>query len=203
MKPARGPAKKLARGPVKGPSAADARAEQQARQRQQRAANQSALDAHFESGIPGRSLIIATWVATIVFAAAELIGVVTYSERHPGAGQQLAAVVALGLFALGLLAFCWAIYAGAQRSRTALFGIGGWFLLAGSAPRSVRLSLLASVGAQLTIGLVAASIRPFSELAFGTLVWVFGLAVCGVWGARFGHFAARPDPEPVTRARAR
>ena len=131
----------------KGPTAAEARAEQQARQRAERSADGLALAAHFEAGIPGRSLIIGSWVATAIFAISSFVGVVTFSERHPGAGQRLAAVVALGLFALGLLAFCWAIYAGAQRSRTSLFGIGGWFLLAGSAPRSVRVALLGSVAA--------------------------------------------------------
>jgi hypothetical protein len=36
----------------------------------------------------------------------------------------------------------------------------------------------------------------YSPLAFGILVPVFGLGLCGLWGARYGTFEPRPVPEP-------
>ncbi len=40
------------------------------------------------------------------------------------------------------------------------------------------------------------SIRLYSPLAFGFLVPVYGLGLCGLWGARYGTFEPRPVPEP-------
>ena len=36
---------------------------------------------------------------------------------------------------------------------------------------------------QLVAGIVTASIRPFTPLAFGTLVWIFGIGMMGLWTA--------------------
>jgi hypothetical protein len=72
-------------------------------------------------------------------------------------------------------------------------GIGGWFFLAGSAPGRIRAQLLGSVAAQVVIGIVAASVRPFSPLAFTTLCWLYGLGLAGWWGARHGDFAERVE----------
>jgi len=118
--------------------------------------------------------------------------VVDFDEHRLTTGLAASTVVSLGLFALGCVAFLVAIWAGAQRSRTHLMGIGGWFLLVGSAPTRVRLLLLGSVVAQVVIGIVAAAVRPFSPLAFATLCWVWGLGLAGWWGARHGDFPERP-----------
>lgn len=139
--------------------------------------------------------MIGTWVATALLVTGQTVGLLSrHGRAHPSSGEQFSALISLTLFGLGLLSFCWAIYAGAQRSRTSTFAVGGWFLLAGAAPTSIRVSLLGSVAAQMAVGIAAASIRPFSVLAYGTLVWLLGLGLCGVWGARYGFFPDRPDP---------
>lgn len=191
------PNSKQSAGKAKGPTAAELRAQQQAGQRQRRAADRSALEAHFQGGVPGQRIIIGTWVATALLAIGQTVGLLSsHGRAHPSGGEQIAALISLTLFGLGLVSFCFAIYAGAQRSRTSTFAVGGWFLLAGAAPTSTRASLLGSVAAQMAIGIAAASIRPFSVLAYGTLVWLLGLGLCGVWGARYGFFPDRPDPRP-------
>jgi hypothetical protein len=42
--------------------------------------------------------------------------------------------------------------------------------------------------------IATSSERPFTPLAFGLLVPMFGLACCGLWGAYHGTFPARSDP---------
>jgi hypothetical protein len=82
-----------------------------------------------------------------------------------------------------------------SRSRTESIGIGGLYFLAGSASKVVRVRLLGALTAQVVIAIVAASIRPFTSVAFGVLVPVFGLGLCGLWGARHGQFPARSVDE--------
>ena len=103
----------------------------------------------------------------------------------------LAAIVALGLFGIGGVVFLWAFAIAVERSRTDAIGIGGLYFLAGSAPTSVRYRLLSSLAVQVVVGLTTASIRPFTALAFGTLVPLYGLALAGLWGARHGRFESR------------
>jgi hypothetical protein len=141
----------------------------------------------------GRGLIIASWVGTLIFSATSIVAAIDVGESSMTFSQELATAVALGLFGLGCIGFVVAIVVGAQRSRSASMGIAGWFLLVGSAPRRVRWLLLGSTFVQLVVGIATASARPFTTLAFGTLVWVYGLAICGIWGARYGRFEPRPD----------
>jgi hypothetical protein len=79
-----------------------------------------------------------------------------------------------------------------NRSRTDAIGIGGLFFLAGDvAPDTVRRNLLAALAAQTGVALVTAAARPFTSLAFGVLVPVYGLALTGLWAARRGRFEPR------------
>jgi hypothetical protein len=108
-------------------------------------------------------------------------------------------VVDLGLFALGMVVFATAFFAGAARSRTHELGIGGWFFLLGdTAPRPVKLPLLGALAAQVVTAFATAGVRYPSTLAFGTLVPLLGLAWCGMWGARYGKFPPRVH-EPRSR----
>jgi hypothetical protein len=50
------------------------------------------------------------------------------------------------------------------------------------------------------IGLVTVPADVTNPVAFGVLVPIYGLGLAGLWGARHGHFAARP-PEPAARGR--
>ena len=176
-------------------SAAEARAAMQSRQQAQRSARRAALEPPSGEPMQGRGLIVASWVGTVTFASTSIVAAVGFRNAPTMFSQELATAVALGLFGLGCVGFVVAIVFGAQRSRTATMGIAGWFLLVGSAPRRVRWMLLGSTFTQLVVGIATASARPFTTLAFGTLVWVYGLAICGIWGARHGRF----DPRPVTR----
>ena len=66
--------------------------------------------------------------------------------------------------------------------------IAGLFLLAGHvAPRRVRRLLRVALAVQVVAVVAAASIRPFTEVAFGILAPMFGLGLMGLWGAPPRH----------------
>lgn len=176
-------------------SAAEARAAAEARQRGVRAQRQAELDAVFEGSTPGLRLIHATLALTVLFTGVSLLAVIDYRQFATAA-----AAVALGLFLAGVLLFPYVLWVGAQRSRDHTMGIGGWFFLAGTAPRDVQVQLLGALGVQTVVGIgsaiatvgVADSVGDqATKLAFGTLVPVFGLAVTGLWAARHGVFPPR------------
>ena len=133
-------------------------------------------------------IVRASWVGTAVFAITAVAAVVTRSATI------VAAAVALGLFAAGIGLFFWAYAVAVNRSRTDAIGIGGLFFLSGSAPRVVRIRLSAALAAQVVIAVVSASIRPYTAVAFGILVPMFGLGLMGLWGARHGEFPPRDAP---------
>jgi len=139
--------------------------------------------------VQGSGIIAASWIGTGVFVLSALVATV-----FPDGAGVVAATVSLVLFAIGCAVFLWAYFIAVQRSRTDLIGIGGLYFLQGSAPRTVRFRLLASLTVEVVVAVVTSSIRLYSPLAFGILVPVFGLGLCGLWGARFGTF----EPRPVT-----
>ncbi len=138
---------------------------------------------------PGRGVIRASWTGTGVLGAASLAGVVD-PDRLGG----LAAGVSLVLFAVGCVAFLVAYARAVVRSQAEEISVAGLFGLSGSAPKAVQRSLLLSVGAQTAIVVTAASIRPFTALAFGILAPVYGVGVAGLWGAAHGTFPPRHRP---------
>jgi hypothetical protein len=79
------------------------------------------------------------------------------------------------------------------RSRFDAIGIGGLYFLAGSAPAPVRRLLLGALAVQTVVAFATAGARPFSALAFGILVPMFGLGLSGRWGARYGNFDPRDE----------
>jgi hypothetical protein len=78
-----------------------------------------------------------------------------------------------------------------SRSRTDTIGIGGLYFLAGSAPRVPRFRLRLSFAVEIVVATASSSIRPFTPMAFGFLVPVYGLGLMGLWGARHGTFGPR------------
>lgn len=132
-------------------------------------------------------IVRASWLGTLVFAVTAVAAVLTRAATIP------AAAVALGLFAAGIGIFFWAYAVAVNRSRTDAIGIGGLFFLAGAetAPRPVKRALLASLTVQTVVALATAGARPFTTLAFGVLVPLYGLALTGLWGARHGRFGPR------------
>jgi hypothetical protein len=133
----------------------------------------------------GRPIVVWSWRGTVLFSVTAVAATVFDQLRW------LAAAVALTLFGVGCVVFLVAFALAVERSRTEAIGIGGLYFLAGSAPRSTQRHLLGSLAVQVVVGLATAAIRMFTSLAFGTLVPVFGLAMAGLWGARYGAFEPR------------
>jgi hypothetical protein len=137
-------------------------------------------------GFEGAAIVNAAWVGTGVF-----VGISILATIAPDALGGVAAVVDILLFFLGCAAFLWAYGRAVSRSRTDAIGIGGLFFLQGSAPKVVRDRMRLALALEVVTAVACASIRPFTSLAFGVLVPVYGLGLSGLWGARYGTFAAR------------
>ena len=154
------------------------------------------MDAHFGDRLPGTILMTLTAVVTAAFGVLAVAG-----AAAGGSVADLSGNVSLVIAAAGTALFLVALWDGAQRSRSATLGIGGWFFLAASAPRSAQVRLLAPLAVQTVVGIATAatafdpSAAVPTPLAFGTLVPIFGLAVCGIWGARYGYFPPRTDAD--------
>jgi hypothetical protein len=141
------------------------------------------------AGGGARTIVRASWAGTAVFAATAAAAVATPQARLP------AVAVAAALFAAGIGVFFWAYAIAVGRSRTDSIGIGGLFFLAGegTAPDpGHKKQLLASLATQAATALASAGARPFTTLAFGVLVPLYGLALTGLYGARHGRFGPRP-----------
>jgi len=100
-------------------------------------------------------------------------------------------VVDLVLFVAGCLAFVATLLRAADRSRREVLSLPGIWWLSGSAPAAIRRPLLVALGVEIVVALVTASVRPFTGLAFGVLVPVYGLGLVGLWAARMGTFPPR------------
>jgi hypothetical protein len=139
---------------------------------------------------PGIRFFQLSWVGTMAF-------VVTAgaAAASPSTFELAAVAVSLTLFFAGIVTMLWAFFIAVNRSRVDAIGVGGLYFGAGSTPKVVRWHLLGATAMQLVAGIVTASIRPFTPLAFGTLVWIFGIGMMGLWTARFGEF--EPTDEPV------
>jgi hypothetical protein len=156
---------------------------------------QSPSPSQTPSQTPSRSRIItASWVGTVVLAAASIGAVVSSST----AVRAAALAVDLAMFTGGAVVFLWAYAIAVSRSRTDEIGIGGLYFLAGSAPKDVRVNLLGSLAAQVVVALIAASVKPFTSVAFAVLALLWGLGLAGLWAARHGTFPARATkPKPA------
>ena len=167
-------------------SAADARAEVEAQKDVRRAELEAAFAARFGDARPGRGTVVADAVATGLLAVTGFLAAVA-----PTTFVGVYFVYSILCFLAGSVLFFLAMVRAAQRIRTDAIGIGGLFFLAGSAPGWARRQLLGLLAAQVVVAVVAASVRPFTPLAFGTLAPMLGLGVCGWWSARFGIFGPR------------
>jgi hypothetical protein len=128
------------------------------------------------------------WVGTATFAVTAVA-----AAAVPGLFAVAALVVAGVLFAAGCVAFLWAYATAVGRSRAEQVSVVAVYLLTGkTAPPDVRRSLLGALGVQVAVALGTAIARPYTSLAAGTLVPMFGLGLCGLWGARHGTFPPRP-----------
>ena len=130
----------------------------------------------------------ASWAGTAVFAATAIAAAAAPEPFTP-----VALATAIVLFAGGCGIFLWAFVLVAARSRTDLMEQAQiWFLTGPPTPPDVRRSLLGALAVQVVVGLATAGARPYTSLAAGVLVPMWGLGLCGLWAARHGVFPARP-----------
>ena len=138
----------------------------------------------------------ASWIGTGVFVATAVAAAAVPSTFEPEA-----LAVAAALFTAGLALFVWGFFVVAGASRTKEMELSEvWFLMGRPTPPKVRLSLLGSLAVEAVVGLATAAARPYTSLAFGVLVPVYGLALCGLWAGRHGAFPPRA-PAPGRRSR--
>jgi hypothetical protein len=140
----------------------------------------------------GRILQLA-YAGTALFIVTAIAGTV-----FDGFPRNVAATVAFVLFGVGIVTFFGAYAKAVSRSRFDNISVAGLYLMLGSTPRPIQLRLLGCLALQIVVAVVTAlataSERPFTPLAFGLLVPMFGLACCGLWAAAHGVFPARQDP---------
>lgn len=172
---------------------AAARAEEQAAAKARRAERRAVAEQGPEAPLTGRSWIMVDLVATGIFVLTGMLGAIAYQPLKTSWEAWPATVVSLVLFVGGCVLFLLALVEGARRSRRSVFGVGGWFFLSGAADRRTSWLLNGALGAQVVVGVAVAAARPFTALAFATLVPVFGLAVNGIWSARHGAFPDRVE----------
>lgn len=134
----------------------------------------------------GAGLVRLDQVGTAVIVAASAAAAVA-----PEVFTAPLVVVALAALAIGIGAFLWAYAIAIGRSRVDAIGMGGLFFLAGSAPRRVQRAFLVCLAVQVVATIVAASVRPFTPVAFAVLAPMFGLGLGGLWAARHGAFPPR------------
>lgn len=141
-----------------------------------------------DAAVEGSGIVTLSWAGTGTFVA-----VATIATIFPDEAARPAAAVDGVLFAIGVVAFFLAYARAVSRSRTETIGIAGLFFLSGSAPKVVRVRLWLALAVQIVMAIVSASIRPYTSVAFGILVPMFGLGLMGLWGARHGTFPPRDD----------
>jgi hypothetical protein len=128
--------------------------------------------------------------ATVAFTVVQVV-----AAALPDTFAVVSVPVSLALFLVGSVAFLWGFAVGIGRSQYELVTLGGLFFLGeDTAPADVRRALRVLLAMQVVVAVAAASVRPFSELAFGILVPMLGLGLITLWAARHGEFPGREEP---------
>ena len=132
-------------------------------------------------------------VVNVAFAGTGIVAATSLAAALlPEAFGIVHAVVSCLLFAIGTGALLWAYALGVARSREDAVTISGLFFLAGGvAPDDVRRPLRVALAIEVVAVVVAAAIRPYSEVAFGILAPMYGLGLMAMWGGRHGSFAPK------------
>jgi hypothetical protein len=140
--------------------------------------------------VSGHRLITLDMVGTAAFVITATLEAAVLTWARP-----IGVAVALILFTVGCVLFLWGYAVAVQRSRTNEIGVTALYLLTdGVAPKPVKARLLGLLTIQVVAALTTAALRPFTTVAFGILVPMFGLGVNGLWAARHGRFAERARP---------
>ena len=143
----------------------------------------------------GSGLLNATFAGTGLILGTSVVAAVapdTFGRAH--------AALACVLFVIGTGAFLWAYALGISRSRTDLVSISGLFFLGGSvAPRDVRRPFRVALVVEIVAVVAAASVRPYTEVAFGILAPMYAMGLMATWGGRYGTFPDRPQKTATAR----
>ncbi len=143
----------------------------------------------YDEAPPGDGLLNLDFAGT-----GALVGTSTAAAVLPDTFGLVHAIVSCVLFAIGTGALLWAYALGVSRSRAVVVTLSGLFFLGGgAAPPELRRRFRLALAVQVVAVVAAASVRPYTEVAFGILAPMLGLGLMGVWGGRHGAFAARPD----------
>jgi hypothetical protein len=137
---------------------------------------------------PGADLVNVDFAGTGALLVAALAGVAA-----PDTFDVATVAVSGVLFAIGIVAFLWGYANGVVRSREETITLGGLFFLAGTAPPVVRFRMRLALAVQIVAAVAAASIRPYTAVAFAVLAPMFGLGLMAAWAARHGEFAPKAD----------
>lgn len=136
---------------------------------------------------PGAGVRRAAWAGTALF----VVTAVT-ADVAPSTFEATALAVAATLFAAGCAVFFWSFVVMAGRSRTTRLELAQvYFLVGAPTPPAVRRSLLGAFAVEIVAALATAGVRPYTSLAAGVLVPMYGLALCGLWATRHGNFPPR------------
>ncbi len=135
---------------------------------------------------PGPGLVNLDFAGTGALIVAALVGVLA-----PDGFGVVTAVVSGALFVVGVIGFLWGYATGVVRSREERVGFGGLFFLSGSAPRVIRFRLRLAFAVQVVVAVLAASLRPYTSVAFAVLAPMLGMGIMAAWAARHGTFPAR------------
>jgi hypothetical protein len=139
----------------------------------------------------GSAIIQAAWAGTALFVLTAVASVLTDRMRLVGV------VVALALFAIGTITFLVAYARAVNRSRLEEISVVELFFLSnGCAPKRVRRHLMGALAVQVVTAFATASARPFTAVAFGILVPMYGLGMAGLWAATHGTFQKRRQLRP-------
>lgn len=136
----------------------------------------------------GAGLVLVDVVGTGALLVACVAGILA-----PDAAGGFTVVVSGVLFAIGVALFLWGYATGVVRSKDEQVGLGGLFFLSGTAPPAVRFRLRLAFAIQVVLAVAAASIRPYTAVAFAVLAPMLGLGVMAAWAARHGTFFPRDD----------
>jgi hypothetical protein len=138
----------------------------------------------------GQGIIRASWAGTIAFGIGTVAGVVA-----PDPLAWLGFAVSLALFLIGCAIFVWSFALAVGRSRTDEIAVANLYLLSG-APSAVRTQLFGSLIVEVIVAFGTAAVRPYTIAATAILAPVYGVALCGLWAARYGTFPPRrPAPK--------
>lgn len=136
----------------------------------------------------GRSILRGLAIATAVFTLSCIAAVL-----WPGPIRVAAVVVDLVLFVGGSLLFLAAFGVAVSRSRTEEVTMAGAFFLSGTAPPRVRKAFFGLLAVQVVVSLVAASMRPYTAVAFAVLAPMSAFGAMAWWGARHGVVPTSAD----------